>query len=358
MLLIFCIFLPYLLHNCITKGRLVDYLSQYFGFSVCTANFPSRSFQFSIFSILSALFFISQTTSVWPQDFKPRAVVMGLNSASAPGFSEQILLQNLRNELARNFDLSRQSAFEIALHKMEQTAEQRSCLQLKCMLKAHSAFPQTSLFLLESRPDNHRLTLVMIGENQQWRVKHEDCILCGLTPEERLTNVVLRMESYVRPPMAVENTNPQPFSKSAALKSASMTADTPKAKSSAKKILPKPELSKSAVILKQKDKLPLEELQFKIAQRRYNKLIWKTIKKDLMFFRQKNRNRSIKNLKARLRLQIDKFGKVIERRLLTASGSENFDHSILNSVDLLKLPPPMELLIRHPPYVVTILIQP
>jgi len=30
----------------------------------------------------------------------------------------------------------------------------------------------------------------------------------------------------------------------------------------------------------------------------------------------------------------------------------------MDSVDQLKLPPPMELLIRHPPYVVTILIQP
>ena len=29
-----------------------------------------------------------------------------------------------------------------------------------------------------------------------------------------------------------------------------------------------------------------------------------------------------------------------------------------DEVDLLKLPPPMDLLIHHPPYVVTILIQP
>jgi outer membrane biosynthesis protein TonB len=87
-------------------------------------------------------------------------------------------------------------------------------------------------------------------------------------------------------------------------------------------------------------------------------LIWKNIKKDLMFFRQKHRNRSSSNLKTRLRLQIDQFGKVIERRLLKTSGSQKFDKIIMNSVDKLKLPPPMELLIRHPPYVVTILIQP
>ena len=104
--------------------------------------------------------------------------------------------------------------------------------------------------------------------------------------------------------------------------------------------------------------LPLEQLKFKIAQRRYNQLIWKNIKKDLMFFRQKHRNRSSRNLKTRLRLQIDQFGKVIERRLLKTSVSQKFDKIIMDSVDQLKLPPPMELLIRQPPYVVTILIQP
>ena len=103
--------------------------------------------------------------------------------------------------------------------------------------------------------------------------------------------------------------------------------------------------------------LPLELLKFKIAQRRYNQLIWKNIKKDLMFFRQNHSNRTSRNLKTRLRLQIDQFGKVIERRLLKTSGSQKFDKIIMDSVDQLKLPPPMELLIRHPPYVVTILIQ-
>ena len=105
-------------------------------------------------------------------------------------------------------------------------------------------------------------------------------------------------------------------------------------------------------------KSPLEELQFKLAQKRYNQLIWKKIKKELMFFRRKNINYSIKTLKARLRLQIDKFGRVIERSLFDRSGSEKFDKRILDSVDILKLPPPMKNLIISPPYVVTIVIQP
>ena len=123
-------------------------------------------------------------------------------------------------------------------------------------------------------------------------------------------------------------------------------------------LIPEPKISESEIVPARKAMLPLELLKFKIAQRRYNQLIWKNIKKDLMFFRQKHRNQSSRNLKTRLRLQIDQFGKVIERRLLKTSGSQKFDKIIMDSVDQLKLPPPMELLIRHPPYVVTILIQP
>ena len=111
-------------------------------------------------------------------------------------------------------------------------------------------------------------------------------------------------------------------------------------------------------IKKKKPRLPLEEFKYKLAQKQYNKLIGNRIKRDLMFFRHKKRQQELKNLKAQLRLQINQSGKVIDRMLIRTSGSNIFDKMILSSVDLLKLPPPMELLIREPPYVVTILIQP
>ena len=107
-----------------------------------------------------------------------------------------------------------------------------------------------------------------------------------------------------------------------------------------------------------KVKLPLEEFKYKVAEKQYNQLIGNRIKRDLMFFRHKNRQQVREKLKARLRLQINEFGKVIDRILLKTSGSSIFDKMVLDTVDLLKLPPPMELLIREPPYVVTILIQP
>jgi hypothetical protein len=226
-------------------------------------------------------------------------------------------------------------------------------------LKILKNFPQTSLFLLKSIPSETRLTLVLIGENRKWRVKHEACLECRLTQQDMLKSIVLRMESYSVHPTAMLDLKPEQPSKSSSPEySLKKEESDQKIKTEVTNLAPEPKISESEIVPPRKAMLPLELLKFKIAQRRYNQLIWKNIKKDLMFFRQKHRNRSSRNLKTRLRLQIDQFGKVIERRLLKTSGSQKFDKIIMDSVDQLKLPPPMELLIRHPPYVVTILIQP
>ena len=323
------------------------------------SNFPNRSFQLSIFSALIVLFFFSLPSRVWSQEYKPRAVVMGLNMSPTPEFSEQILLHNLRKELARTYDFSDQSSFEQVLQKIRQSTNKQSCLHLKCILKILKIFPQTSLFLLKSIPKETRLTLVLIGKNRKWRVKHEACLECRLTQQDMLKSIVLRMESYTVHPTAMLDLKPEQPSKSSSPEySLKKEESDQKIKTEVINLTPEPKISESKIVPARKAMLPLELLKFKIAQRRYNQLIWKNIKKDLMFFRQKHRNRSSSNLKTRLRLQIDQFGKVIEQRLLKTSGSQKFDKIIMDSVDQLKLPPPMELLIRHPPYVVTILIQP
>jgi len=326
---------------------------------VFIAHYPNPSFRLSIYTVLALCIFFLQTHSAWPRDILPHAVVMGLSDGSAPKISEQILLHNLRKELARTYDFSDQSSFEQALQKLRESANKQSCLQLKCILKILKNFPQTSLFLLKSTPRETRLTLVLIGENRKWRVKHEACLECRLTQQDMLKSIVLRMGSYSVHPTAVLDLKPEQPSKSSSPEY-SLKKEEPdqKIETEVTNLIPEPKISESEIVPARKAMLPLELLKFKIAQRRYNQLIWKNIKKDLMFFRQKHRNRSSRDLKTRLRLQIDQFGKVIERRLLKTSGSQKFDKIIMNSVDKLKLPPPMELLIRHPPYVVTILIQP
>jgi len=326
---------------------------------VFIAHYPNPSFRFSIYTVLALCIFFLQTHSAWPRDILPHAVVLGLSDGSAPDVSEQILLHNLLKELARTYDFSDQSSFEQALQKLRQSTNKQSCLQLKCILKILKNFPQTSLFLLKSIPSETRITLVLIGENRKWRVKHEACLECRLTQQDMLKSIVLRMGSYSVHPTAVLDLKPEQPSKSSSPEySLKKEESDQKIKTEVTNLIPEPKISESEIVPARKAMLPLELLKFKIAQRRYNQLIWKNIKKDLMFFRQKHRNRSSRNLKTRLRLQIDPFGKVIERRLLKTSGSQKFDKIIMDSVDQLKLPPPMELLIRHPPYVVTILIQP
>ena len=323
------------------------------------AHYPNPSFRLSIYTVLALCIFFLQTHSAWPRDILPHAVVMRFSDGSAPKISEQILLHNLRKELAWTYDFSDQSSFEQALQKLRQSTNKQSCLQLKCILKILKNFPQTSLFLLKSIARETRLTLVLIGENRKWRVKHEACLECRLTQQDMLKSIVLRMESYSVHPTAMLDLKPEQPSKSSSPEySLKKEESDQKIKTEVTNLAPEPKISESKIVPARKAMLPLELLKFKIAQRRYNQLIWKNIKKYLMFFRQKHRNRSSRNLKTRLRLQIDQFGKVIERRLLKTSGSQKFDKIIMDSVDQLKLPPPMELLIRHPPYVVTILIQP
>ena len=323
------------------------------------AHYPNPSFRLSIYTVLALCIFFLQTHSAWPRDFLPHAVVMRFSDGSAPKISEQILLHNLRKELAWTYDFSDQSSFEQALQKLRQSTNKQSCLQLKCILMILKNFPQTSLFLLKSIPSETRLTLVLIGENRKWRVKHEACLECRLTQQDMLRSIVLRMGSYSVHPTAVLDLKPeQPSESSSPEYSLKKEEPDHKIETEVTNLIPEPKISESGIVPARKAMLPLELLKFKIAQRRYNQLIWKNIKKYLMFFRQKHRNRSSRNLKTRLRLQIDPFGKVIERRLLKTSGSQKFDKIIMDSVDQLKLPPPMELLIRHPPYVVTILIQP
>jgi len=116
---------------------------------VFIAHYPNSSFQFSIFSVLIVLFFFSLPSRVWSQEYKPRAVVMGLNTSPTPELSEQILLHNLRKELAWTFDFSDQSSFEQALQKLRQSTNKQSCLQLKCILKILKNFPADKLVFVE-----------------------------------------------------------------------------------------------------------------------------------------------------------------------------------------------------------------
>ncbi len=294
----------------------------------------------------------SQFQIAWSQDIKPKAVVIGLNTTSTPVVSEQILLQTLRDKLVNNFDLSSQSAFERSIRKKSLSDGYTECRLLKCILDVHDNFPRTNLFLLKTSKNEKRITLLMIGENHEWLVKHEVCPNCRFSREEMVTNLALIMQSYFTStlPMAMINSPKPPKSQ---------TLIAPKNVSREKEFPYSDHLLRLKGRLKKiKPRLPLEEFKYKLAQKQYNKLIGNIIKRDLMFFRHKNRQEILENLKAQLRLQINQSGKVIDRILIKTSGSSIFDKMVLDTVDLLKLPPPMELLIREPPYVVTILIKP
>ena len=107
-----------------------------------------------------------------------------------------------------------------------------------------------------------------------------------------------------------------------------------------------------------KKRFSIDLLRFRLAQKKYNQLIWRDIKRSMMFFRQENGYRLESGLKAKVRLSIDETGKVIWKKLMHPSRSSVFNRKILESVNRLSLPPPVEILVQDPPYVVTILIEP
>ena len=117
----------------------------------------------------------------WSQQARPMAVVTGLNAASTPDVSEQILLEKLREKLAYTFDLSSQSAFEKSLGEKSKSVGNPECIQFKCLLEVHADFPQTHLFILKIPKNEKRLTLTMTGEEHKWIVKHELCSKCGFS---------------------------------------------------------------------------------------------------------------------------------------------------------------------------------
>ena len=297
--------------------------------------------------------FLLKIQLAWSQNNKPRAIVIGLNSSSSPEISEQILLQILREKLENNFDLSSQSDFEKLLRKKSLSYADHKCRKLKCVLDVHANFPRTYLFLLKSPKSGNRITLEMTGENHKWIVKHELCSNCEFTRKERVKNLALFfVQGYFTSTIPMTVINSTKLQKST-------SSNIPKNVSRTKQFTYSDHLLRlKETINKKEPRLPLEEFKFKLAQKQYNKLIGNKIKRDLMFFRHQNRQQNQENLTAQLRLQINKSGEIVDRLLIKNSGSSIFDKIVLDTVDLLELPPPMELLIREPPYVVTILIQP
>ena len=101
----------------------------------------------------------------------------------------------------------------------------------------------------------------------------------------------------------------------------------------------------------------LDQLRFRVAEKRYNQAIWQQIKTRLLFFRKLNKlGRSA--IEARIRLSIDATGRIVERALLAPSQSRSFNQELMKVVNTLKLPPPQEVLVRNPPYVVNITLKP
>jgi outer membrane biosynthesis protein TonB len=104
---------------------------------------------------------------------------------------------------------------------------------------------------------------------------------------------------------------------------------------------------------------PLSQFRRHLAERTYNRHIWQTLRNQLMFFRQENRNLRERALDPlRVQLQIDAQGKVVGQEILQTSREPIFDELVLTTAPNLRLAPPDASLVREPPYVVVVQISP
>ena len=306
---------------------------------------------------IKILIFLSVTSLVHSKQSKQLALITILTRDHIPLLSEQILLEKFKDKLSNRYDFRHQPKFEMAYKEISDLESSKNCAQLRCILKAYSRFMGNILFLIKNFRGNDGLSLIMIEGNSKWHVMNEFCSNCGLSQEEIIREIVYRLDV---------NLEKEIISSRESLKNNLKINIAPKNELDEKKevnlehskVSFDSDKSDKTISKLSKKKTLLDDLEFKISQRRYNQLIWKKIKKELMFFRRKSVGDSIEKLKARLELHIDKFGRVISRSLVARSGSEKFDRKILKAVDILKLPPPMKNLIKDPPYVVTILVQP
>lgn len=343
----------------------------------------------------AVLCFLLVLTPVKATASKPQAVVSAPWGDKVPSIKEQILFQHLLQELRKTHDLQNQPRFEQALTEYRIQGEGKCGSGDRCVLQVHQSFPGTLLYLMKRVREGkrERLGLIFTTLSGYWYETYFSCNHCETQLSEYLVPmaahfnaVVLGVKPDARPSRGVaEQTKPE--STSSGTESASQGMEQSEQTMTGfprvqdKPVIPVPLEEPSRPRLQQKarefsetqvsvfdkpaekfpvrdEKFTLELLRFRLAERQYNQLIWKGIKKRLMFFRQKHRGEDLRRLKAKLRLNIDPTGKVIQKKLLTPSDSVLFNQSILDSVSGLELPPPMQILVDHPPYVVTILIQP
>ena len=121
--------------------------------------------------------------------------------------------------------------------------------------------------------------------------------------------------------------------------------------------VPQPQPAPQTRVRLRKPLNALDKLRFRVAEKRYNQTIWQQIKIRLLFFRKLNKLGSAASIEARIRLSIDPSGRVVERMLLFPSQSRFFNQELMKAVDALELPPPQEVLVRNPPYVVNITLK-
>lgn len=269
----------------------------------------------------------------------PQAILL-LDRPVPPSVPHQEMLEQVRNPLARYFAFDEQLQAE----QMHATAPPVAALN-----RIRTKLPEAYLFLLEVTPGTSHLIAYLPTQGVRIRALNPENPAEGVegfasylrTLEEFVPEVPLARARPIPPPAEL---SPEPLEepspvveprRSQAPASPAMAA-----------IRPTPPASQQT----------LRNLKFTLAERQYNQEIWKRLKSQMMFFRQ--RDGVIPGGAVKLQLSIWSDGRILKRELLERSGSEGFDQAVLDSVAQMALPRPQAILVERPPYIVVIQINP
>ncbi len=246
-----------------------------------------------------------------------------------PSLQEQAQLEQVRRDLAPLFSFQLQA-------RVEQLRLQAST-PARFLEQVQQTLPQVQLFWIQPRAA--ALNVLTYSPQLGWRAR----LLEGL-PEEQQTQLVAFGHYIQKQQQPLPKQTPVPLVREPGRPAASDEA-RPRLGRPTLPLPPPPDPEAS-----------LQKLRFTLAERQYNQEIWKRLKSRLAFFKRTDELRGAQD--ARLELQIAPDGQVVERKLLSRSGSVSFDNLVLQAATELDLPRPQAILVQPPPYIVVIHLNP
>ena len=292
-----------------------------------------------------------------------------------PSIKEQLNFHFFLKHLSQKYSLKDQQKFEKAI--FYETRNKKNCKNFFCVFKIYQKFNQNFLYFFNSTKINNTIfyNLIKTDGKDLWKSNKFECYDC-FEKNYIIYLANLKNYSFIYSGSQIHQIS-NLKNKSIRLNRNTLIEKNKKNKEDSPVIDDK--ITKSKIIFNKRFKsgifnfnnnhldnssvpeklilnkqFPRKTLKFILAEKKYNHLIWEIIRKELLFYRLNKPLLKSEVPQARVRINIDKRGNIIWKKIIKPSSSRNFNKRIIEIFNFLKLPPPTKELVEKPPYVVTI----